>query len=67
MYKLKLLLLLIIFISSWESNKDDTKKEKIIFDGILITNAFGNVLSGDNTDWKVNDSWNPKEISLFTE
>jgi len=67
MYKLKILILITILICSCESNKNDEKKEIIIFNGITTTDDFGDILSADTSDWKLNDTLNMKESSLFEE
>jgi hypothetical protein len=67
MDNLRGLLLITILIISCESNNDSDSKEKINFNGITTTDDFGIILTGDPTDWKLNDVWNLKERSLFAE
>lgn len=67
MCKLRIFILITILIISCESNKNDEKKEIIIFNGFTSTDDFGNILTSDPTDWKLTDVWNLKESSLFAE
>ncbi|MFO7828938.1 MAG: hypothetical protein R6V23_09980 [Bacteroidales bacterium] len=57
-----IVLILIAFTNSCEKDAENN-----LFIGITETNEFGEIISNDETDWSLNESWNETENSLFSE
>ncbi len=62
-----LLPVLLIMIVSCEKEKKKDNSNEIVFEGITMTDEFGNLINRDTTDWKFTDNWTDKESALFSE
>ena len=70
-YLLPLLPVLFLFTACEDDNSGptDPPSEPVItnFGGLLLTDANGNPLGGDPTDWQSTDTWTDAETSLFSD
>src|SRR5688572_17911117 len=57
---------LALFVLFLGCEKDMAPEEKIFFTGLSMTDANGQPLSFDQSDWRLDDIWKEKEKELFS-
>ncbi|MHC1774907.1 MAG: hypothetical protein AB9834_05775 [Lentimicrobium sp.] len=62
-----LLSILLFLLVSCEKDKKNGNSDEIAFEGISITDDYGNLIFQDTTDWKFTENWSETESSLFSE
>lgn len=62
---IQLFFFIILVISCKTNDLSTNSSDEIIFNGITMTNIYGEIIYKDINDWNFHDTWSEKEKNLF--